>query len=55
MSDIKKDVRKARECLRNTHSSYSKELRELHVEYENQLFEITSKIDKFLEGLENNE
>jgi len=50
--DINKEIKKARESLRNIHSSYSKELRELHVEYENKLFEITEKIDKFLEILE---
>jgi len=41
---MEKNIRKARETLRN-----------LHRKYQTELFEITSKIDKFLEGLENKE
>ena len=41
---LKKEIRKARELLRSIHKKYQEEL-----------FDITLKIDKYLETLENNE
>lgn len=55
MSDIKKDIRKARESLRKVYDKFILELREVHLDYGNKLFDITERIDKYLETLENNE
>lgn len=52
MSDIKKDIFKARESLRKVYGDFSKEFKEVHEEYGKKLFDITMRIDKYLETLE---